>query len=437
MRSQYKYWRIRQLYSTFIGYGIYYFVRKNIPIAIPLMETDLGLAKADLGKILSFADVFYGISKFINGFLGDRCNARYFMAVGLLMSAIANFFFGMSSALWVLIGVWMINGWFQGMGSPPCSRIICHWFSPRERGTYWSIWNTSHQVGLSLVLVMAGYLGEHFGWRFVFYVPAAIAGIVSLFLLERLRDTPASLGLPPAEVYAGDEQLSEVKEPEAKQSNREFFRFLCGNVFNNPYVWAVCIANFFIYILRYGFVNWAPSYLSYKGIALTSTGWMVAGFEIAGLVGSLIAGWMTDRFFNGRRAPVCVAYMLLSAAAIFCFWKMPFNSPGAYAGMLLMVGFMIYGPQLLVAVMACDLATKRAAATAVGMTGLFGYLSAIVSGWGLGHILDSYGWDWAFRILVLCALLATLPFVYAWNAKPKEYDNEASLKDGTTQSADK
>ena len=458
MRRQYKYWRLRQLYSTFVGYGVFYFVRKNIPIAIPLIESQLGLSKALIGTIVSISDVVYGISKFVNGFLGDRCNARYFMAVGLLLSALANFLFGMNSAFGVLLVAWVLNGWFQGMGSPPCSRIICHWYAAKERGTYWSFWNTSHQIGLSLVLVLGGYLGEHFGWRWVFYVPAAIAALTSLFLLERLRDTPASLGLPEPEVYTGEHPFkmpnsassgapsapaegeqtstpaaaSEGAEAEqgaaegeapaqTKQSWGEFWTFLCQHVFNNPYIWAICLANFFIYILRYGFVTWGPSYLKDQGIPLTNAGVTMACFELAGIAGSLLAGWLTDRFFKGRRAPVCVAYMAASFLGILLFWKIPQNSsPWLYTAVLVMVGFFIYGPQLLVAVMATDLATKKAAATAVGMTGLFGYLSSIVSGWGLGHVLDNHGWDYAFMMLLGCAFCALLPFLYAWGAKPQE-----------------
>lgn len=147
----------------------------------------------------------------------------------------------------------------------------------------------------------------------------------------------------------------------------------------------------------------------------------MACFELAGIAGSLLAGWLTDRFFKGRRAPVCVAYMAASFLGILLFWKIPQNSsPWLYTAVLVMVGFFIYGPQLLVAVMATDLATKKAAATAVGMTGLFGYLSSIVSGWGLGHVLDNHGWDYAFMMLLGCAFCALLPFLYAWGAKPQE-----------------
>ncbi len=424
MKAKYKYWRFRQLYATFIGYAVYYFVRKNIALAVPLMTdpaSGLGLTKADMGKVMSFGDVVYGVSKSFNGFLGDRCNPRYFMAFGLLMSALANFFFGMNTTVGVLILFWCLNGWFQGMGAAPCSRVITHWYHAKERGVYWGIWNTSHQVGLSIVLVMAGYLGEYMGWQYIFWVPAALAGLTSLFLLERLRDTPASLGLPEPEVYTGEQKMEEAKiEKEEKQTTKEFFHFLCHNVFNNPALWMICIANFLIYVLRYGFVNWAPAFLTDKGINLANIGWMVAGFEIAGLCGSLLAGWITDRFFAGQRSPVCVAYMLLSTLAIYGFWKIETNNAFVYGAMLLLVGFLIYGPQMLVAVMATDLATKKAAATAVGMTGLFGYASGIVSGWGLGHVLDHYGWDQAFMGLVICSAVTIIPFICCWNAKPRQ-----------------
>ena len=467
MRGKYKYWRLRQLYSTFVGYGVFYFVRKNISIAIPLIESHLGMSKALIGTIVSVSDVVYGVSKFVNGFLGDRCNARYFMAVGLLLSALANVLFGMNSAFAVLLIAWVLNGWFQGMGSPPCSRVICHWFSSKERGTYWSIWNTSHQIGLSIVLVMGGYLGEHFGWRWVFCVPAAIAGLTALFLLERLRDTPQSMGLPDPEYYTGEKAFADINkkaecaagldkteakagaeredgQPKVvrrgsqyieahseenkdakkdKQSFKEFWTFLCRHVFNNPYIWAVCLANFFIYILRYGFVNWGPSYLTAKGVPLVNAGFTMAMFEIAGLIGSLVAGWMTDKIFGGKRAPVCVAYMVATILSVYGFWKMPvLDSAWLYTLVFMVLGFFIYGPQLLVAVMATDLATKKAAATAVGMTGLFGYVSSVVSGVVMGHILDVYGWDTAFMMLVGCAVAATLPFVFAWGAKPQDLE---------------
>ena len=140
-------WQTRVLIASTIGYAIFYFVRKNLSVAMPVMEKQLGIGKESLGLFLTLHGVIYGVSKFTNGFFGDRCNARAFMVVGLAGSALMNLFFGFSSAV-VTFGVfWMINGWFQGMGFPPCARLLAHWFPPKTFAMKMSVWNISHSAG--------------------------------------------------------------------------------------------------------------------------------------------------------------------------------------------------------------------------------------------------------------------------------------------------
>lgn len=419
MRREYRYWRLRELYATFIGYAVFYFVRKNIPVAMPFMEKSLGYSKADMGLILTLSDLVYGVSKFLNGLLADRSNPRIFMAVGLTLSAAMNWGFGTASGLATLGAFWVLNGWFQGMGFPPVARVLSHWFSPRERGTYWGLWNTSHQVGAAVILVLASWAGAHYGWRACFTAPAVIALLTAAFLYERLRDTPGSLGLPPVEQFTGEEPPH--APPREQLDHGAWIRFLRAHVFCNRYIWMACLANFFVYVIRYGFMNWAPSYLQQvKGMSPVGSGAAVASFEIAGLVGSLFAGWLTDRFFQGRRGPVCVYYMVATTAAIALFWKVPPGHPWLDTLLLQSVGFLVYGPQFLVGVMVADLATRRAAATAIGLTGFFGYLSGILSGLGMGSIVDRHGWDAGFALLVACGVAATIPFLFTWNARPAQ-----------------
>ncbi|HZI32971.1 MAG TPA: MFS transporter, partial [Candidatus Binatia bacterium] len=198
IRSDYRTWERRVLIASIIGYATFYFVRKNLGVAMPMMEKDLGISKADLGLFLSLHGVLYGVSKFTNGFFGDRCNARVFMAVGLIISAVMNICFGFSSAVLAFGIFWMLNGWFQGMGFPPCARLMTHWFPPKKLATKMSIWNISHSIGASLIVILCGYLAVH-NWRLCFFVPAGIALACSLFLLRRLPDTPESVGLPEVE----------------------------------------------------------------------------------------------------------------------------------------------------------------------------------------------------------------------------------------------
>ena len=222
IQSTYRYWRVRILYTSLIGYAIYYFLRKNLSVAMPAMEADLGISKSDLGLFLTLHGVVYGISKFFNGFLGDRANACYFMAAGLLCSAFMNFFFGFSSAVVTLGLFWLANGYFQGMGFPPCARVLTHWYGTHERATKFSIWNTSHSLGAGGVLVLTSFLVQY-DWRLCFFVPAAIGLVGALFILLRLRDTPESLGLPEPERFTGKRSADAAIAPRCPMRNSPDF----------------------------------------------------------------------------------------------------------------------------------------------------------------------------------------------------------------------
>ncbi|HRR84713.1 MAG TPA: MFS transporter, partial [Phycisphaerae bacterium] len=200
VERQYAYWRQRVLYASLIGYAVFYLVRKNLPVAMPVMQEAMGATKADLGLFLTLHGILYGVSKFANGFLGDRTNPRWFMALGLLLSAMMNIFCGFTGVALTFGVFWVMNGWFQGMGFPPCARSLTQWFSPAERGTKFALWNTSHSIGAAAALGLCSLLVTH-DWRLCFLVPAVVAVAGAVFLVDRLRDSPQSLGLPSIEAY--------------------------------------------------------------------------------------------------------------------------------------------------------------------------------------------------------------------------------------------
>jgi phosphoglycerate transporter family protein len=414
--QKFKYWQTRTIIVSMVGYALFYFVRKNLSIAMPAMQTDLGITKSELGLFLTLHGLVYGVSKFVNGFIGDRVNARYFMITGLVLSAVCNIIFGFSSAVIVFGVVWMLNGWFQGMGFPPCARLLTHWIPPKELATKMSIWNTSHSIGAGLVVITCGYVVT-LGWRWCFYLPAAIALTGAVGLWFTMRDTPASVGLPAIR----PEGVSQ-EEAERKDTPAEFKQFVRKQVFRNPYIWIIAIAIFFVYTIRYAVLDWGPTLLGeWKGISIQHAGWMVAAFEISGIIGMLTAGWTTDRFFGGRSPRVSVFCMAFATFFIFLFWILE-TPPTWIATLILMAaGFFIYGPQALVGIAAANLATKRAAATAVGFTGLFGYASTLVSGWGLGYLAGHLGWNYAIGVLIGIGITGTLTFLLAWHAKANGY----------------
>src|SRR3989441_3837676 len=230
--AKYRYWQKRVLLTSIIGYATFYFVRKNLSIAMPVMQSSLGFKKTQLGLFLTLHGLLYGVSKFANGFLGDRTNARAFMAFGLGASALMNVLFGFNSAVVVMGLIWMANGWFQGMGFPPCARLLAHWFPPKRLASRMSIWNISHSIGGGLIVILCGYLVV-ISWRLAFFVPAAIAFACVMLIWLTLPDTPASVGLPEVE---GTERHSRTHE-----SRKEFRRFVIERVFLNKYIWIVSL----------------------------------------------------------------------------------------------------------------------------------------------------------------------------------------------------
>jgi len=419
--STYRYWRKRILLSSLIGYATFYFVRTNIGNAIPDMQNQLGYSKARLGFILTVGGVVYGVSKFVNGFLGDRANPRYFMAIGLFVCAVMNLCFSASAALVALAALWFLNNWAQGMGFPPCARNMAFWFSPKERSTTFGMWHTGHMIGAALTAVLTGYLVKYLGWRSCFYVPAGLAIGGTLFILNRLRDTPGSLGLPTVETYKGEEPpppdaAENGDDSQARSADEVPYRqVVIEQVFKNKHLWIISVANFFVYTLRYATgLHWGPTQLQeVKHLSQVASGWLLSGFEICGLTSALVGGYVADRYFRGRAGRVCLIATVILTAALYLFWSV--NQPLIAAACFLVIGFTVYVPQMLIAAMAMNLGTKRASAAAVGLTGIFGYASSVLSGWGVGRIVDTTGWDGAFKMLMACCFVTAALMALTWN----------------------
>ncbi len=412
--KEYKKLRLQVFLGIFIGYAGYYLVRKNFSIAMPALEK-MGFDKADLGWALSAVSIAYGISKFVMGTVSDHSNARVFIPLGLIASAVIMTVMGLipwtvsSLSIMLMFCILFVNGWVQGMGWPPCGRVMVHWFSVRERGVKMSIWNIAHNIGGALMAPLAVFGITVFGvWGGAFYFPAMVAVVIAVIAYLLVRDTPQSCGLPPIELYKPEECTQAYSaEQEKELSTKEI---LFGHVFNNKLLWIIAFANAFIYFVRYGVLDWAPMYLEQvKHMDLANSSWSYFAFEIAGIFGTILCGWLSDKVFKGRRGPVTIIYMLLVMLAVYIYW----NSASAMVTNVAMaaIGFLIYGPVMLIGVSALDLVPKKAAGTAAGFTGLFGYLlgSAVFANIGMGYIFEHFGWDGGFILLLsACAVTVVL-----------------------------
>lgn len=421
--STYRRLRWQVFFGIFIGYAAYYFVRKNFGLAMPGMIESGMYSKKELGFALSSLSIAYGLSKFLMASVSDRSNARIFLPLGLALSGITMLCMGTmpwaTSSVWIMFALLFLNGWFQGMGWPPCGRTMVHWWSKKERGTIVSVWNTAHNFGgavPALLVVLAGsiWASSHGGqeatskdlWQQALYYPGFAAIAVALLLLVIMRDTPQSCGLPPIEKWRDDypDDYDEATYEHELPAKEIFMTY----VFRNKLLWYIAFANVFVYLIRYGILDWSPTYLKeVKDFTIDKSSWAYAFYELAAIPGTLLCGWMSDKVFKGKRGLTGLFFMALVTIAVTVYWLNPKGNPNVDMWMLTVIGFLIYGPVMLIGLHALELAPKKAAGTAAGFTGLFGYLGGSVAASAvIGATVDSYGWDGGFYVMIGGSLLA-------------------------------
>jgi OPA family glycerol-3-phosphate transporter-like MFS transporter len=408
--AEYRRQRRRVFAGIFIGYAAYYLVRNNLALAIPdILRDHPEYSKAELGLAMTGLSIAYGLSKFLMGSVSDRSNPKYFLPIGLLLScaimAACGLYKAMYASLGLVIALQTLNGWVQGMGWPPCGKTMVHWFGTRERGLVVSVWNVAHNVGGALVanLALLGVMLFN-DWGAKFYFNALIAAVVAVIVFFLMQDTPQSRGLPPIEEYKNDYRPDYSADHERTFTFREIF---LDHVLNNRYLWAIAIANAFVYFVRYGVVNWIPTYLeTAKGYSFRQSSLAWSLYEYSAIPGTIACGWVSDKVFKSRRAPATILFMALTLVAVVVYW-LNLNGPLwiDYAA-LIAIGFLIYGPIMIIGLHALDLVPKKAAGTAAGFTGFFGYVfGSAIAGTGVGWIADNWGWNGVFMTMVVCCVL--------------------------------
>jgi len=433
----YRSMRFKVFLGSFLGYAAYYLVRKNLSLAAPGMIDEGLVDKAGVGIAMSAVSIAYAFSKFIMGSISDRSDARKFLVVGLILSALTMMVTGIipfganqTANVGIIFVLMLIVGWLSGMGWPPCGRIMAHWFSQNERSFKMSIWNTSHTLGsgtLGLIFTFGififGLLGIGQTWRAAFIMPSAIAILLALVCWWALRDTPQSCGLPPIDEYRND--FSGVRAKKGEEQKIPFKTLFVDYIFRNKWIWMIAIANAFVYMVRYGVGDWAPIYLQEMDLMTAKESNLAfALHNYAGIPGTIVCGWISTKFFKGRCAPPNIIFMGAVLLGTILYWQAG-NIAGNMAAdaataevisksliyfALFLIGFCIYGPVALVSIQALNLVPKNAAGTAAGFVGLFGYLlgDAILSKLLMGSVAQSSGWGVTFILLCAASVIAML-----------------------------
>ena len=444
IQKKFRYWEWRTIIVLSIGYALFYFVRKNLGMAIPAMEAELGISKTQLGIFLTLHSIIYGFSRFVNGMLVDRFSQKKIMSLGLLLTCAVNLIICFSPKLngmlnlldaegkatlglvYMIGSLWVLNGYLQGMGVPPCVSILAHWVKPNELATKQSIWNVSHTVGAGVVVALCGFILDHYGysaWYLCFLIPALIALVGVPVLWFGLKDDPTEVGLPPVE------KMDQSSKPESDEPNllenidRAKYKKIMGKmVFANPFIWIIGISNFCIYVIRLTILDWGASFLTEeKGMDIAQAGGLLATTEIiGGTLGMLLAGWLSDQLFKSKAHRTCFFCIVFATLSFFLFWKS--GSVLMSFFWLVLSAFFIYGPQALYGVCASQQATKYAAGTGNGIIGIFGYASSVVSGVIFGSMAETGGWDLVFPVAIAFGVAGAVAIGLMWNAPADGYE---------------
>ena len=419
----YAQWRMRIFLSMFFGYIVFYMCRKNISVALPAIQEALGYNAIELGLLGSSLYFSYAAGKFINGIIADNTNAKRILPSALFISALVNILFVLcahfvspnkisifglppvSILLWLLAFFWGVNGWFQSMGFPPIAKNLSYWFANKERGVKWSLWSSSHEVGTYISVVLSGFLISRYGWESVFYVPAFFAIVFCFFFYKNLQDKPTSIGLPDIEKYKDENYVEPVSEKQ-EEDNYSYADIFKKYIIKNPTVWLLAIAYIFVYVVRYGSIDWLVMYqVDEKHYGIADAAKRLSFLPLVGVLGTIGAGFVSDKFFNGKRAPVNIICLILLAVNIYLF-KVNTHPIMDYV-YISAIGVFTCGPQVLIGgLSAVESSSKKVASAVTGFCGMFGYIGAILSGVGTGFIIQKFSWNSAINFWILSALIS-------------------------------
>jgi OPA family sugar phosphate sensor protein UhpC-like MFS transporter len=424
IRKVYEHKRFNVTWGILIGYSFFYVCKVNLSVVKkPMLDAGI-LDVKQMGMIGAALLYTYAFGKFTNGFLADRANIRRLISTGLLVSAIVNLIFGLTSYFFIFVVLWGINGWFQSMGSAPSVVSICQWFSNKERGTRYGLWAGAHNLGEGITYVGTAALVGWLGWQSGFIGPALVCTVVAIILFIVLADRPQTYGLPHVADYKKDYSAGKPK--------KESVGKLQLQVIKSPVVWVLCASSALMYMARYAIISWAILYLQEtKGCGLREASWVMIPYSICGLCGALFSGYFSDRFFNSRRNVPALIYGLIEIIAMVMLFVIP---PGYYWADSLAMGLFGFGIGglivFLAGLMAVDVCPKAAAGAVKGVIGLFSYIGAGCQDWISGLLIDSgkmivdgrttYNFDYAFYFWIGTSVLSLLLTLTIWNVKPKE-----------------
>jgi len=419
MDPQMRQWRRRVFTATWLSYAGYYFCRKPFFIAKPALSEELGWDPAMLGYIGTAYLIAYTVGQFIAGAAGNKWGPRLLLLTGMAVSIVANLGFGFSNSSGTFMALMVINGLAQATGWAGNVGSMAPWFRRRERGTVMGVWATNYQVGGVLSNTLAAWMLGRWGFEASFFAGSAVLLAVWCFFVFNQRDRPEDLGLPPLD--------DEDEDASANAEDRPSGGVLAGwsrQIWTN--VLLVGVFYFFVKFIRYSLWSWSPLLLRRDfGLDLDDAGYLSTAFDLAGIAGVVVAGWLSDKMFSGRRARISFLFILGMAASCLMLYLLGPTSLVLFGISIALVGFFLYGPDaLMTGAAAIEVGSLRSATLAAGIINGMGAVGSVAQELLLGRLLgEGQGVTQVFALLLASSVAAAIALsVLLWRGKRGEAD---------------
>ncbi|MBR2857001.1 MAG: MFS transporter [Bacteroidales bacterium] len=394
VEETYRSLRRRTFWGATVAYSLYYVCRMSLSVVKqPLIDEGV-LTAGELGLIGSALLFVYAVGKFMNGFIADYCNVRRFMATGLFISALVNLLMGAMGLMRGPVGIpsviifaafavmWGLNGWAQSMGSPPGVISLSRWFPQSKRGTYYSLFSSSPYIGEFLSFIVTGFVVGALGWEYGFLV-ASVAGLVgSLIILLFVSDTPESKGLPSVQTLSGEQVTKQDRMPT---------RDLQKMIVKHPGIWVIALSSAFIYVTKYAIAGWGVLFLQKaRGFSLEDATQVIAFSAAFGVLGTVIAGWLSDKVFRSDRVKPAVLSGFLSTLSLFLFLFVGgnFGMNIFYVSLFSLSVGVLYC--IVAGLMAVDIVPRKATGAALGVVGISSYMAAGLQDITSGYLIQGF-----------------------------------------------
>ena len=334
-------WRV--LLATMICYLFFYTGRQTFGFAIPGIEKEFGLSKANLGWVSAALLWAYALGQSINGNLGDRFGGRRLMSLGAILSCSLNWLVSFSSGIWSLGIFWSLNGYAQSMGWAPGSRVLSNWWSVSDRGKVYGAYVFA--AGMSSVLAFSTsilILRLDLDWRWIFRLPVLLLLLGGVLYFVLVRDRPEELGFEEVEKETEKSSGNSIRTT----TNSSFYERY-RSVLSNPRFMIACFAIGFQSTARYGLLIWVPVHFLGTNWKSSDSGmWLSIALPIGMALGAITSGWASDQIFSSNRSRVISISLFLAAFFSALMYLIP-KDHFFVAPFLLLTGFFAYGLSLL------------------------------------------------------------------------------------------